>query len=219
MSAQTIQIYIDPSQVAAQKENTYSLYLAKMVNGVFTILWQSMGPTASAGNPSYEYSNTFDITIPSYSVNYTNSTLTPGLGFTSSGLNTPIVVGQKVNLDEYGMFGEVTQGTSGVITINNKLQGNPHEILLDASGNSVYVNTVSGMDIGIAVLTPIDTYQIWFGSYQVTGTIIADNRSNVATVIFSGQTEQTISYNSNGQWVEGPLTSEFSARQAISLGL
>src|SRR6185437_3461513 len=81
MTTQTIQIYIDQNQLAAQKNNNYSLYLAKMVNGAYTVIWQSMGPIATVGNPSYEYSNTFDITIPSYNVNYTNSTLTPGMSF------------------------------------------------------------------------------------------------------------------------------------------
>lgn len=207
MTTQTIQAYIDQNQLIAQKNNNYSLYLAKMVNGVYTVVWQSMGPIATVGNPSYEYSNTFDITIPSYNVNYTNSTLTPGMSFTSGGINTPIGVGQEVNLDKNGIFSGATQGASGVITVNNDLGGNPHEILLDASGNNVYVNTLSGMDIGPAVLTPKDTYQIWFESYQETGTIIAQNTSNVGTVSFSGQTEQIISYDASGQWIAGPLSS------------
>jgi|SRR6188474_2877097 hypothetical protein len=50
MAAETITVYIDPAQLAAQKRNNYNLYLAKMVNGQFTVIWQSMGPIATVDN-------------------------------------------------------------------------------------------------------------------------------------------------------------------------
>jgi hypothetical protein len=89
------------------------------------------------------------------------------------------------------------------------LAANPHEILSDANGNVLFVNVASGMDIGDADLTPIDTYQIWFDSYQDTGTIIAHNVSTPATVIFDGGTiEKTITYSASGQWQDGPPPSK-----------
>lgn len=95
-----------------------------------------------------------------------------------------------------------------MITINNQLQGNPNAILNDNEGNTIYVNDYSGMDVGQSTLTPIDEYQIWFDSYQNTGTIIAHNVSNAGTVTFSGGVaSQTISYTSEGQWVAGDLPS------------
>lgn len=62
------------------------------------------------------------------------------------------------------------------------------------------------MDVGQSTLTPIDEYQIWFDSYQDTGTIIAHNVSNAGIVTFSGGVaSQTISYTSEGKWVAGDL--------------
>jgi len=205
MAAETIFVYIDETQLAAQKDNKYSLYLAKKVNGVFTVIWQSKGPQATVGNPSYEYKNQFDTTIPGYNVNYGNVTQSQGgVSFTSSGKNMPIEVGQTVVLDANGIFGAPNNnGKPGVITIHNSLQGNPHEILSDQGGNVLFVNVASGMDIGDADLTPVDTYQIWFDNYQDAGTIIAHNVSNSATVVFAGETEKSIYYNQSGVWQDG----------------
>ncbi len=207
MTARTIHVLIDPNQLAALKTNNLSLYLAKRVNGTFTVIWQSMRPFPTGRNPvSYEDVNTFVIDIASYHVNYTNSTLRPGLAFAVSGKNQPINVGQTVSLNIFGIFGSPTKGTAGLITVTNSLQGKPHEILMDAAGNNIFVNTSCGMDIGRATLTPTDTYQIWFGGYQETGTIMIDNIGNAGTVSFSGEAEQTISYDSAGAWITGPLT-------------
>ena len=211
MAAEKITIYIDPAQIKAQKQNNYSLYLAKKVNGVFTVIWQSKGPVATVNNPSYEYKNEFDITIPNYNVNFGNVAVVDGaVTFTSGGKNTSVEVGQTVNLDVNGLFSvPKNDGKPGIITIHNSLAANPHEILSDASGNVLFVNVASGMDIGDADLTPIDTYQIWFDSYQDTGTIIAHNVSTPATVVFDGGTiEKTISYSASGQWQDGPPASK-----------
>jgi hypothetical protein len=37
MAAEKITVYIDPAQIKAQKQNNYSLYLAKKVNGVLPL--------------------------------------------------------------------------------------------------------------------------------------------------------------------------------------
>src|SRR6476646_8184896 len=99
MAAETIPVYIDPSQVAAQKNNKYSLFLAKMVNGQFTVIWQSRGAIATVNNPSYEYKNHFDIAVPSYEVNYGTVTTSSGsVTFTAGGLAQTIDIGQTVEL-------------------------------------------------------------------------------------------------------------------------
>ncbi|MBT2372738.1 hypothetical protein [Pseudomonas fluorescens] len=206
MSTETIVVYIDLAQIDAQKSNNYSLYLAKKVNGAFTIIWQSRGVLATVGTPSYEYKNTFDIALPAYQLNYGNITETEGaISFTSGGKAVPIELGQKVSLNEKGLFGAPKNGgTAGALLVDNKLAGNPHEILNDSDGNPVFINRVSGMDIGTAELTPVDEYQVWFDSYQATGTIIAHNASNPATVTFSGGTvSKTINYTSAGKWEDG----------------
>lgn len=208
MSAETIIVYIDPSQLAAQKNNNFSLYLAKKVNGEFTVIWQSKGPVATVNTPSYEYMNTFDIAVPSYQVNYGNVSQSDGtVTFTSSGDPVGMNIGQIVSLDKNGIFGTpLNGGTPGVLLVNNALAGNPHEALNDSDGNPIFVNVESGMDIGQAELTPIDEYQIWFDNFQETGTIIAENVSKAMIVTFAGGTSsQTISYNVNGQWQNGKL--------------
>jgi hypothetical protein len=213
MALETITVYIDLQQLAAQKNNNYSLFLAKMVNGQFTVIWQSKGAVASVTNPAvYEYQNTFNITVPSYQVNYGTVTTTSGsVTFSASGLPQSIDISQTVGLDANGIFGIPTNsGLAGGITIDNKLAGNPNAILLDNAGKPIFVNTQSGMDIGTATLTPIDTYQIWFDNLQETGTIIAHNVSNAATVTFSGgTTNQVISFNAAGTWQNGPLAQTF----------
>ncbi|MDB5475559.1 MAG: hypothetical protein JWP49_1070 [Phenylobacterium sp.] len=221
MASENIIVYIDPTQLTAQKGNHYSLFLAKMVNGQFTVIWQSKGPVATVGNPSYEYMNTFQIAVPNYEVNYGTVTVSQGsVTFNASGLPQTMSVGQSVQLDANGLFGQPTNtGTPGEITIVNALAANPNAILLDNAGNPIFVNTQSGMDIGTATLTPVDTYQIWFDNYQNTGTIIAHNVSNAATVTFAGGSmSQTISYNSAGQWVTGPLSTSADFASVGSAG-
>lgn len=209
MAAETIVVEIDESQLKAQKSNNYSLFLAKKVNGEFTVIWQSLGPYASAGQPSYEPKNTFSITIPSFQINYGNVTMQEGaVSFTSGGNPVEIDLNQQVTLDKNGIFSPATNGgAKGSLTVNNALAANPHEALYDNSGNPIYVNVDSGMDIGVATLTPIDEYQIWFDSFQQTGTIIAHNISNAGSVVFSGgDSVKTISYNKDGAWQNGGLS-------------
>ena len=208
MASEKIIVYIDPGQLAAQKNNNYSLFLAKKVNGVFTVIWQSMGPVATVTNPiSYEYNNTFIIQVPSYQVNYGSINDTGGpISFNSAGEAVSIDLGQTVTLDKNGIFGTSENGgPTGVIRVINSLEGNPHELLADNNGNPVFFNQDSGMDIGDADLTPIDEYQLWFDNFQQTGTMIAHNVSNAGLVVFSGEDSQTISYNAAGVWESGPL--------------
>lgn len=218
MASETIIVQIDQGQVLAQKTNNYSLYLAKMVNGIYTVIWQSMGPLAKGNTPSYEPSNTFNIAIPAYQINYTNQPIVQGsVTFTSSGAPVTINMGQSVDLDINGLFDTPTNsGTVGTLTVQNNLAANPHEILSDANGNPIFVNVASGMDIGPAVLTPIDEYQVWFGNKQDTGTIIATNVSNAGTVTFAGGTDtQTISFTSAGVWQAGPLADSSKLANAV----
>jgi hypothetical protein len=219
MAAEKITVYIDPQQLEAQKANHYSLLLAKMVNGQFTVIWQSRGAVATVNNPAYEYKNDFAIEVPSYEVNYgTVTTIDGSVTFEAGGLAQSIDIGQTVELDANGLFGTPSnQGAVGEITIVNSLEGNPHAILLDDTGNPIFVNTQSGMDIGKATLTPIDTYQLWFDNYQDTGTIIAHNVSNAATVSFGGgTTDMVVSYNAAGAWQKGPLSQAIALADSVA---
>ncbi|MET3135057.1 hypothetical protein AAKU55_005360 [Oxalobacteraceae bacterium GrIS 1.11] len=209
MSAQSISVYIDVQQLEAQQANNYSLYLAKQVNGVFNVIWQSLGPVATVGNPGYEYNNNFQIAIQAYEVNYGTVTTADGLvTFSAKGQPATMNLGETVDLTTGGEFKNVSNGgPTGTLTITNALAANPHEILCDNQGNTIFVNTSSGMDIGPATLTPVDQYQLWFGSLVDTGTIIANNNSNIGTVTFDGTDTQTISYTAAGTWEAGPLPS------------
>jgi hypothetical protein len=209
MAAETVTVYIDQVQLTAQKKNKYNLFLAKMVNGQFRVIWQSKGYISSdKDGPSYTYMNQFNISVPSYQVNYcTLSTDNGTISVKGEGPKQSIELGQTVELGQEGIFGTPSNaGTPGEITIHNQLGGHPNAELLDSAGHRIFVNTESGMDKGYAYLTPIDTYQIWFDNEQETGTIIAHNVSDVATVAFSGgTTEKVISYTADGVWQDGPL--------------
>lgn len=207
MAAETITVYIDPNQLVAQKQNEYSLFLAKMVDGQFTVIWQSMGPIATVNAPSYESLNTFQLGAPGYQVNYGMITDQGGPTFSPYGIAQDIELGQTVVLDQDGIFGGPTNGgVAGQITIDNALLGNPHVVLNDGAGNPIFVNLQSGMDIGATTLTPQDTYQIWFDNYQERGTIIAHNVSNAGIFTFGGDTTNlVISYGAEGEWRPGPL--------------
>ena len=91
MASQTLIVQIDEAQLAAQKNNNYSLYLAKKVNGVFTVIWQSRGPIASVGVPSYQYNNVFNIAYP------TSVIATPNLNLRF--FNPPRTAGVRVRVD------------------------------------------------------------------------------------------------------------------------
>lgn len=207
-NAETIKVEIDIDQFTAQKKNNYSLFLAKMVNGKYTVIWQSKGAKASPTKPSYGPRDTFSIETPKYEVNYTN-TLPSGEGMEITASGVPVTMGlhESVGLDEDGVFGPPSgDGKTGSVTVHNKLAGNPHEILSDNDGNPIFINSESGMDIGDAVLTPVDHYQIWFDNKQKTGTMISHNASKIGEVTFDGSSSvETISYTADGEWVNAPL--------------
>ncbi len=201
----TITVFIEEEQLKAQKANNYSLYLAKKVNNSFTVIWQSKGPVATVGTPSYQYENKFDIDTPSYNVNFTNDPVTEGaVTFTSGGKDCPIDTGQITTLDANGIFTEAKNGgVASDILVQNKLQANPHEILRDSEGNNIWVNTESGMNIGDATITPKYEYQLWFENYQETGSLIAKNLSNVMNIEMKAGESETVTYDNAGEWVHG----------------
>jgi hypothetical protein len=142
MAAETITVYIDPTQVVAQSQNGYSLYLAKMVNGNCNVIWQAL--VADSTDPdAYGPKNVFNIALPSYQVNYTDDPIVEGsVTLTTSGISKPIELGQTVTLDKYGIFGEpYNNGTALAVSITNQKANNPHAILLDNEGNPIFLNT------------------------------------------------------------------------------
>lgn len=207
----TITVYIEEEQLKAQKDNNYSLYLAKKVNDSFTVIWQSKGAIATVNVPAYQYHNEFDINTPSYMVNYTNDPVQSGdVTFTSGGKNLSINTGQTTVLNANGIFEAAKNGGDpSDVLINNELQANPHEILLDSKGNNIWVNRESGMNIGTATITPKYEYQLWFGNIQETGSLIAENRSNIATVSLQAGDAKTITYDNSGDWINGEPANAF----------
>ncbi|UOD28082.1 hypothetical protein INH39_21755 [Massilia violaceinigra] len=218
MAAETITVYIDPTQLVAQSNNGYSLYLAKMVNGNCNVIWKAL--VADSTNPdAYGPKNVFNIALPSYQVNYTDDPIVEGsVTLTTSGISTPIELGQIVTLDKYGIFGEPgNNGTALAVSITNQKSNNPHAILLDNEGNPIFLNT-SGMDITgqPSTMQPVDTYQVWFANLQDTGTIIASNQSVVGTVTFSdSDTDKSITFTANQAWEDG-APADKEVREALS---
>ena len=219
MSQQQIIVYIEEAQLIAQKTNNYSLYLAKMVNNSFTVIWSAKLPKATTNNSSYQYKNTFDISTPSFMVNFTNTPIQEGdITFTSGGKNLPINTGQKTTLNEYGVFSPATNGgPPGNILINNQLPANPREILLDSKGYCIWVNCSGGMSIGATTMTPKNQFQLWFGTTQVTGSLIPGNVSNPYVVTVNDGESKTITYNDSGVWVPGEPAVLLTADQITAL--
>ncbi|MGY3911208.1 hypothetical protein ACW5XW_11800 [Aeromonas piscicola] len=219
MSSQTITVFIEEIQLDAQKKNNYSFYLAKKVNDDFTVVWQSKGPVAKVGSPSYQYKNTFDITTPSFMVNFTNDSVHAGdLTFTSGGKNLAISTGQITTLQDTGIFTPAKNGGKpSDILVVNQLQGNPHQVLLDSNGKFLWVNRQSGMNIGTATLTPKNEYQLWFGNIQETGTLIATNLSNPYVVTLQDGGSIVLTYNNEGKWVTGEPADRLSAAEVKAL--
>lgn len=208
MASENITVFIDTNQLTIQKKNKYSLYLAKVVNGVANVIWQTKGYDPINGD-FYGYKNTFDINIPSYKINYTTGEMTEGtVTFEASGRAVDVELGQSVTLDINGVFSPaMNTGKPGSLTINNSLPGNPHAILLDHNERALFINAQSGMNRSAKeTLTPIDQYQLWFGSHQGSGTIIVDDTGPMCSVTFDGTTaEKTVSFNADGLWQDGPL--------------
>lgn len=219
MSNQQIVIYIEEDQLVAQKNNNYSLYLAKKVNDSFTVIWLSKLSFATPGQPSYQYKNIFDMTNTSYMVNFTNTPLQEGdINFTSGGKNLPIYTGQTTTLNKYGVFSPATNGgTAGVVSIINQLPANPREILLDSTGRSLWVNCSGGMGIGTATMTPKNEFQLWFGAPQANGSLIPGGLSNVYVATVSDGSSQTITFNNSGAWVPGEPAARLTADEVMAL--
>ncbi|WP_030129065.1 hypothetical protein [Pseudomonas sp. QTF5] len=219
MSSQQVILFIEEEQLIAQKNNNYSLYLAKKVNNDFTVIWQSKGAKATVNNPSYQYRNTFDITTPSFMVNFTNDPIQQGdVTFTSGGKNLPISTGQTTILDANGVFSPAKNGGKpSDVLITNQLQGNPHEILLDSNGKNIWVNRQSGMNIGTATLTPKDQYQLWFGNLQETGSLIASNLSDAYVATLQNGGSITLTYTDEGTWVTGEPAKRLSEAEVKAL--
>jgi hypothetical protein len=219
MSNQQIIVYIEEQQLIAQKNNNYSLYLAKKVNDTFTVIWLSEPPFSTADQPAYQYKNVFDITNASYMVNFTNTQLPEGdIIFTSGGKNLPISTGQMTTLDKYGVFSTANSGgTARTITIINELKGNPREILLDSKGRNIWVDCSNGMNIGTTIVTPNNEFQLWFGTTQVTGSLIPDNVSNAGSVTVNDGIPQSITYTNDGVWVLGAPVMSLTTKQLAEL--
>lgn len=205
MGNQQIVAYIEEDQLIAQKTNNYSLYLAKKVNNGFTVIWISKGPKATAGQPSYQYKNTVDISTLSFMVNFTNDPVQEGdITFTSGGKNLPINTGQMTTLTENGVFTPAKNGGQPAdILINNQLEAHPREILLDSKGCCIWVNCADGMNIGASTMTPKNEFQLWFGAFQQMGSLIPKNISASTIVAVSDGETKTVTYNNSGVWVPG----------------
>jgi hypothetical protein len=219
MSNQQIVVFIEENQLVAQKTNNYSLFLAKKVNNDFTVIWLSKGPKATPGQPSYQYKNIFDISTPSFMVNFTNDPVQEGdITFTSGGKNLPISTGQVTTLTDNGIFTPAKNGGNpGDILINNQLEANPRDILLDSKGCSLWVNGDGGMNMGAATMTPKNQFQLWFGTLQVAGSLIPKNVSNSTVVTVNDGETQTITYNNSGAWVSGEPAMRLTAKEVEAL--
>ncbi|MHC8374422.1 hypothetical protein ACYZT2_27555 [Pseudomonas sp. MDT1-85] len=219
MSNQQIIVYIEETQLIAQKINNYSLYLARKVNDTFTVIWLSKGPKAATGQPSYQYKNIFDISSASFMVNFTNTPLQEGdITFTSGGKNLPINTGQITTLSEYGVFSPAKNGgVPGNILINNQLPAYPREILLDSTGCSIWVDCSGGMSIGATTMTPKNQFQLWFGAAQATGSLIPANVTNFYIVTVNSGETQTITYNDSGVWVPGEPAKRLTTEEVTAL--
>lgn len=219
MSNQTIVVYIEEHQLVAQKTNNYSLYLAKKVNDNFSAIWLSKGPVSGPDQSSYQYKNIFDISTASFMVNFASAPIKEGdITFSSGGKNLAIQTGQTTTLNQYGIFSPAkNDGIPGDIIIDNQLDADPHEILLDSTGKNIWVNCLEAMNIGRSTMRPKNQFQLWFGSPQVSGSLIRGNVSNAVVVNVNDGETKTITYNNNGNWLAGEPAIRLSDMEIVEL--
>jgi hypothetical protein len=211
----TITVFIEEDQIVALKTNEYSLYLAKKVNDSFTVIWIANPPFATGTDQAYQYENEYDISIPSYMVNFMTGQLDVGdVTITSGGKSCAIDLGQITTLQNTGVFtSTVNGGTVEALTIQNEMTGNPHAIVLDSQGNNIWINTASGLNIGASAMTPQLDYQFWFGPFQEAGTIIPSTISSSTVVILTEGDDASITFTDAGTWENGEPTEKLSSGQ------
>ena len=141
---------------------------------------------------------------------YTQQLPGGGLAPVVSGNPVDMSAGEVVTLDRAGEFGVPTGsgGVQGSLIINNKRANFPHACVNDSSGNTIFV-AEEGMNKGENKMTPKEVYQVWFGQFQETGTMIYSSLGSVGNIDLTGGINGAITYTNEQAWQEGaPATLE-----------
>jgi len=66
-------------------------------------------------------------------------------------------------------------------------------------------------------MTPKNQFQLWFGTAQAAGSLIAGNVSNSYVVTVNDGETKTITYNDSGVWVPGEPATHLTDDQVTAL--
>jgi hypothetical protein len=178
------------------KPNQYQLCFAKMVNGVFDVVWQSYN--------DYLMTNTFQWT-PEYQLFGTNTFQDAVTVIVQTNV-VNIDLGEQSIMDSAGMLGNASSGgPSTAITLINQygpIHPGMNQLSTGVDGTQVstpiYVAT-NAIALGTDQLTPVDQVSVWFEQDIATSTMFSTARANAVTIDLTNDDSATWLYQ-GGKW-------------------
>ena len=199
-TTKSVQIQIATGDLESLKKNGYNLCIAKMVNGVYNVVWQ-----AQNGTQYLDY-NTVSW-IPTYQV-YGANNFQVGVTVEEQTNVVNIQLGEESTLDAAGVMGDpVSGGPPTALTVNNEFAaiypGVNQLILGQTQPSPIYVAPEQVLP-GTVTLTPVEKVQIWFQQELQTSTMFSSAQTNTIEVDLTATDAQTVNYQ-GGKWALGPL--------------
>jgi len=211
----TLTVDIDSTQQKILKDAGYQLCIAKLVNGVYNVVFLGQQFLAS---------NTFQWT-EQYQV-FATQNFTDGLLVKAATNAVDIACGQTATLDKEGVF-EAATGPDGGNTFTAVNNYAPIHFGVNLLNNGTYLpiyvdenNTVVGDD----TLQPVVKVLVWFDRTLKTGTMFSHSVSLSFEVDLTSRNDATISYvtvssGGAGAWQDGPdlvLPSTYSSKTGFT---
>lgn len=178
-ATKTVTIEIAMADLARLKQSAYRLCVAKEVNGVHNVVWQS--------SSQYLATNRFQW-APQFQIFCTNA-FVDGMQVRVATNIVKIGLGETSTLDEDGRLGPArTGGASTAISLLNQF-GPIHPGLsqictwIDDSRMSTPIFVAPQQVVGgTTVLTPVENVLVWFEQNIQTGTMFSTSRSKAVEI-------------------------------------
>jgi hypothetical protein len=194
----SVQIETGIADVAYLKTNRYRLCLAKKVNGIYNVVWQSHGDFVAI--------NSFSWMTPVYQVFGSTHFQTSARVVVDTNL-VAASLGERVIMDQAGHIGPAEPGAdSHSITFVNQ-DGPIHPGLQSGSigpGDNQVITPIylypQSVPVGTVMFAPIEKVQVWFAQNLATGTIIDDHVLNAVEIDLTTVNSAARRYQ-NGNWL------------------